>query len=993
MFRWILAAIFCLALTSNLVESSVLGEDRSEVFAKARINLPAFDRALDLRVVDIGRMQIINSSAMSRPGLSCLHQDRGLRILGYGDFAWSEATQQWVAFRGAKLVHLDQHNLETAVTVPTSELRRILEEQGRVVVHFDETRCVAVQTAEGHLAIFQVIKRNQGTLDLDVYRLTTADALRVEQANDRVAGASWGPVIDGLQAGLAFRSPGPKDNWQRTVGESVPVKVFVRNVGDQPRNFSWQQFRDKNDQRTPAPRLPLLVSWNPRLVDSSQTPVPVSPLQNSGIEVPQKALILQPREPVLIGVASIVLSSKIDVGFGLMPPGQAGVAVDLGEHRLSVEVDTGLISQPKLQTGSLSLRVTSGDPKEVEVLGQFVAIAEDQARQDDVGWQSETSAYRSALADAEVEYLTLPCVVRDAETKQPVAGATARVEIAALGNQSFQTLCAYNLVTDAEGRFAMRIPQKLLSGFKDGFRADYRIHVTREGYSELFDSQSHSNLVELGFVDADGIVLKQGTAPGAGDARAVSRIQQLALQPARTLSGRLFSKDGQPLHKVSIYCNNMMGLHVTTGFPKTDEEGRFSFNVPSKQKVKLEFRTAEFGRNYTVVKPDQTDLGDIRAVEGVRVRGQVLDAAGKPLASVRVTTPSFPDESAQPNFIYTTDANGWFATDALAPGEYQAVVGSMKSSDSGDAALIGPPVDLYLPILFRVKSGEPIADLIQRPASATRLNFTLTSSVPPVSEGELPHVLDPLFWRLTQEKAQREREKQMPDQAPQPFFQGNAEEQQKIALGWISHFAGIPSVTVKGQLPDQAWTRVPNIVELDAKTYSIKVPRDLRDIVFQPSEYVQHFQIGSGPRLFGKSIRSPRFDQDQIDVTIYRYQPTTLKVVVVDAEGMPVALKEESSSEGPSVRARYVRDDEVREAGGIFESSESLMARGILDGAIMHFVLPGEEIELTVTTSSGPAARRLTLRDGETRTVQVKLTSKLDWTESTKPTPRITIKP
>jgi hypothetical protein len=199
----------------------------------------------------------------------------------------------------------------------------------------------------------------------------------------------------------------------------------------------------------------------------------------------------------------------------------------------------------------------------------------------------------------------------------------------------------------------------------------------------------------------------------------------------------------------------------------------------------------------------------------------------------------------------------------------------------------------------------------------------------------------------------------------------------------------MPSVVVNGKLSDRSWTRSPNILELEPPKYSVKAPRDLTEVTFEPSNYVQHLQVGSGPKLFGKSIRIPKFDSDRFEMTIHRYQPTTLKVVFVDADNRSITWKEEVLPEGLSVGAKYLREDEVREAGGIFESSETLMSRAILDSTVLHFVLPGEEIELMVTSESKPAIRRFTLKDGETRTVQVKLGPIVEWTESTKPTAKM----
>ena len=175
--------------------------------------------------------------------------------------------------------------------------------------------------------------------------------------------------------------------------------------------------------------------------------------------------------------------------------------------------------------------------------------------------------------------------------------------------------------------------------------------------------------------------------------------------------------------------------------------------------------------------------------------------------------------------------------------------------------------------------------------------------------------------------------------------------------------------------------------------HTFKVPRDLTDVTIESELFIQHLQVGSGPKLFGNSIRVPKLDADQLELKIYRYLPTTLRIVLVDAFGKPVEMKGDQLPGRMAISAKYLREAEVRQAGVHFESSETLMFRHVWDNSVLHFVLPGEEIEVSVTFNDTPTVRRFTLKDGETRTVQVKLGQKLEWTESSKPTPKLELKP
>jgi hypothetical protein len=163
-------------------------------------------------------------------------------------------------------------------------------------------------------------------------------------------------------------------------------------------------------------------------------------------------------------------------------------------------------------------------------------------------------------------------------------------------------------------------------------------------------------------------------------------------------------------------------------------------------------------------------------------------------------------------------------------------------------------------------------------------------------------------------------------------------------------------------------------------------------MTIQSNSLIQHIQVGSGPKLFGNSIRVTKLEPPPIELTIYRYRPTTLRISLVDATGNPVELKEVKLPEGVSVKAKYTREADVRQAGGNFESSEELMSRDLWQNSVLHFVLPGEEIEVTVTDVKNATVRKFTLKDGETRTAKVALGPKLNWTETSKPTPKVELK-
>ena len=123
-------------------------------------------------------------------------------------------------------------------------------------------------------------------------------------------------------------------------------------------------------------------------------------------------------------------------------------------------------------------------------------------------------------------------------------------------------------------------------------------------------------------------------------------------------------------------------------------------------------------------------------------------------------------------------------------------------------------------------------------------------------------------------------------------------------------------------------------------------------------------------------------------MTVYHYKATTLRVRLTDVNNQPVAMAENKLPEETTIKARYTREDEVKKAGATVEVPNS-QANVIWDNEIYFFVLPGEEMEVTLNIEGKTVTRRFTLEDGETRTAQLKTGGDFSWTESSKPTPRV----
>lgn len=973
-------------------------------------DLPDFGQALDECVFDIGSMDIIANGSFSPAFASCLHFDRWLRNLGYGDLAWDATTGQWIVFRGARLVAWDNDLSPEDSRDVLSAIRAKVAANGSVVLAAanKDSSGIAIQTAEGHVAVIRTGKRTGHSLTVDVARLTDAATISREQPNDGVEAAVWGPSVDGLQGGIAVRGPARSAIVERAIGEMLPVKIFVRNASTQAKDYSWQMSQEPVRAKLPDGRMPLLPSWRPRLVDQAGQLAVVASARQPHEPMQLKTVRLEPGQAVLVGVAALSLWPVVDLGFYVGTERQTPAVVRPGTYRLSTDVDTGLVSSPHLQTGELTVQVIEATGARLDALRRLDQISRriDNSARERAAWKDPAQAdIRPAMPAAPVETLSIAMQAFDADQNHPVPGAFARIKFFAWGEGMVETMVEYDVVSDARGYFTMQIPRKLLAGY-EGWRPDFRVHLNHPQYCENFKSYSLKDLQEEGLISAQGEYLKDAVERDADEQTDFRRVD---LKRARTVTGRVLRAKGQPLPGVPIYGNNSLGLLSLFGNHRTDSEGRFRIQAPTQELMKIEFRTFEFGRRLVNAVPGQTDLGDLRGGGGMRIRGQVLDADGKPVPRVSVNTPSYPDRTIQPNFVYTTDESGWFETDALEAGQYEAIVGDVRPSNDDGARIVGPPPDLYLAAPFSVNPDEPPPVLTLRPARSQRLITTLISTIPRPENDERPMAVDPVVWRIAKAKVERDRRaagdssvttssKSAPLRA-QPLtgvlsLNLNGEEQLELARSMVPAFALVPAVTVSGKLNDTPWSRTPNILELDGNAnpsvYSCKVPVDLTDVSIEPGGYAQHLQFGSGPMLFGTTLHLPKLDGRDLKLNIYRYRPTTLRVTFVDAANQPIALKDDQLPPEIAVGAAYEREAEVRQAGAVFESSNVLMSRTVFENAVYFFVVPAEPIELTATTAGTAAQRRLLLKDGETTTLQIKLgTPSADWTESTQPTSRV----
>ena len=1044
--------------------SSELDEEKWP--ASGTITIEAHDYEPDDPIIDLKRMSVNDSHWYTSFPVSRFCQDRWLRSRGYGDLTRGD-DERWVGFRGTQLLVLDLEDLEEAAKIPVEQLKSRLAAEGRVHVaeeEFGTKKCLAIQTGDEEVYVARLQRPFPWSLKLEVRRLTGDADGWLDRPNEGLEAVAWGPVVDGLQAGICYRTRHPQLKPTLMIGDMILVKLFVRNASDEEKTYVWQledEFRHfdaaERAKRT-KPILPIFHSWQPILVDAAGKPAIISPVpEHQAFQ--HHSQTLKPGEAVMIATAASTLWSAIDVDFGTADDRLNAIQVEPGHYRLSTEIDTRLVHRPRLRTGELPLEIVAMDPlrfKNYETLdslvrqrkhfyGQVYWIDSNQSRRPDGeqngtptrrrsqrrsgGYTSEAPPARPLLGRSPVEYLTLPGLVTDEKTKRPIEGAVVSVEILAASDSWRPSLCQYLLTSDVDGRYEVKVPRKLLSGYSAEFTGTVQVTVTHPQYSHKFVGDDESELRKLGLIDQEGNILKQGKTPVQGKSTKESQVQRIALAPARKISGRLLGPTQQPLTNVQIYGHELTSI----GFPsalvleKTDSEGRFQMDVPASTTVYLEFRMGDLPSKEIKVLPSQTDVGDVIAGEGQKIRGQVLDAAGKPVGYVSLTAPPIPRPDGAMVMVIRADEQGRFESQLLPPGEYRLEVGDINRPEDekrNSIRVSGPPPDLYLPYQFKVAESVPLPDVTLRPARNTIMTAKLvtTSSVNETTDNDFKgtDAFDVMLLKQIMEQPLKITVNGSPmtdvesgvtctadPNTGKISIKGEPDSQWAMGLGFCYALSETPSFVVRGTLAGQPWSAQPKLPflldtpeapddpEADASTkklpadsLSVKVPRDLKDVTVESSSFLQHLQFGDGPKLFGKSFRVPRLDAEHLSMTVYHYKATTLRVRLTDTDNQPIAMTENKLPEGTTIKARYTREEEVKQAGAIVEVPDG-QTNVICDNEIYFFVLPGEEVEVNLSVEGKTATRRFTLQDGETRTAQLTTAGDFRWTESSKPTPRV----
>ena len=315
-------------------------------------------------------------------------------------------------------------------------------------------------------------------------------------------------------------------------------------------------------------------------------------------------------------------------------------------------------------------------------------------------------------------------------------------------------------------------------------------------------------------------------------------------------------------------------------------------------------------------------------MRGEKIIGRVVDSDGQPVPWISVTGPPKSNAGNQPNFVYTTDKEGRFQSDGLAPGTYLVTVGGIYRTEDGkrSSTAVKDAPGVYIPFPVVIRHGQSVPELTVRPVESVRFTARLYGPLPAGDPAKVP----------------------VADTDPADLAAAYQDE---------------PAIGVKGKYHGVEWASQYSFSAGGEQpgTYTVLVPKGLTDATLVFIGVVHRFRLDSkSPELIGPAYHIDRVDVDQLDIQVRPHRATT--ILVVAGTPRPDEIK---------VTIRYLRQAEMQTAGVVFEPTPPQSPRA--DGKLRLLVLPREELEISATApDNATATARVKLSEGETREVPLR---------------------
>ncbi|MGA2245164.1 MAG: hypothetical protein ABSH48_09210 [Verrucomicrobiota bacterium] len=292
--------------------------------------------------------------------------------------------------------------------------------------------------------------------------------------------------------------------------------------------------------------------------------------------------------------------------------------------------------------------------------------------------------------------------VIDKMSREPVPGATVRVQCEIYSSTEHRVVGATEQSTDEDGRFRFGLTPE----FATNRSAYLNFEVT------------HSNYARRPWDGYALAMIRKNKALGAPPF-----FESLDLTPAESISGSLVRPDGSPAGGVKILTyskasKNDMAEYGSFADTRTDGAGFFQVNVVKGGEAVLWLLPQDFAPSTHLLHKQRGDLGQFGLEEGIRLAGRVLSSDGSPVGPVWVNAELSGGPAKKPigmpvidalSRSALTDNQGQFALGPLPAGDYNLLISEYPRDSLTENHARHPVPDVFLHQPLHLDSGQASA--------------------------------------------------------------------------------------------------------------------------------------------------------------------------------------------------------------------------------------------------------------------------------------------